>query len=98
MPVIFAIDRAHRFRPQATMRELAQWQIVGGGPLSSNIAECGGLFADERIQIHVTPTHYLLHPSPAAMAAMTIAVNATRPRSRGRLDDRVGQPHRADQN
>ncbi len=85
MPVIFAIDRAHRFPSQATMRELTEWQIVGGGPLSSNIAECGGLFAEDRIQLHVTPTHYLLHPSPTAMAAMTIAVNATRPRLRGRL-------------
>jgi choline dehydrogenase len=95
MPVIFAIDAAHRFEPQVTMRQLAQWQIVGGGPLSSNIAECGGLFADEQIQIHVTPTHYLLHPSPAAMAAMTIAVNATRPRSRGRLTIESADPHAA---
>lgn len=36
-------------------------------------------------QIHVTPTHYLLHPDPRAPAAMTIGVNLCDPHSRGRL-------------
>lgn len=85
MPVIFGIQSHHRFPPQSSTAEIARWQSVGSGPLASNIAECGGLYENDRIQIHVTPTHYLTHPGPDAAAAMTIAVNATRPKSRGRL-------------
>ncbi len=85
MPVIFGIDSQLRFDPRASMRDLARWQTTGGGPVSSNIAECGGLFNDGKYQIHVTPTHYLTHPKPNSPAAMTMAVNVTAPASRGRI-------------
>ncbi len=85
MPVIFRIQSQHRFPTQSSTADIARWQTVGSGPLASNIAECGGLYENGRIQIHVTPTHYLTYPGPDAAAAMTIAVNATKPKSRGRL-------------
>lgn len=37
----------------------------------------------EEFQVHVTPTHYLLHPGQQSPAAMTIGVNLCSPRSRG---------------
>lgn len=36
-------------------------------------------------QVHVTPTHYLTHPSDSAVSAMTIGVNVCRPKSRGTI-------------
>ncbi len=85
MPVIFGVDPAYRFGSRSSVREIARWQTVGGGPLSSNIAECGGLFRGGRCQIHVTPTHYLAYPGSDETSAMTIAVDFTKPKSRGRL-------------
>ncbi len=92
MPVIFGVDATHQFAVRPSPRDIACWQTVGSGPLSSNIAECGGLFKDGRIQIHVTPTHFLTHPDPSAAAAMTVAVNATQPKSRGRLSISAADP------
>jgi len=37
----------------------------------------------EEFQVHVTPTHYLTHPSESAPPAMTIGVNLCLPKSRG---------------
>lgn len=37
----------------------------------------------DEFQVHVTPTHYLTHPSESAVAAMTIGVNLCSPKSRG---------------
>ena len=92
MPVIFAVDRQFRFPDRPTVRDVTRWQTVGSGPLASNIAECGGLFLNQQIQIHVTPTHYLTYPGPDAAAAMTIAVNAALPKSRGRLSITSADP------
>ena len=85
MPVVFGIGEQNRFPTRCGMRDIANWQILGGGPLASNLAECGGLFLDERLQLHVTPTHYLTHPSARSIAAMTIGVNPVAPQSAGRL-------------
>lgn len=84
MPVVFEVDVAARFITTPSDLDLTQWQNEGGGPVSSNIAECGGLFQDDSIQIHVTPTHYLSYPS-GNPSAMTIAVNVSQPEARGRL-------------
>tara|TARA_R110002049_G_scaffold4601_5_gene32044 strand:- start:69771 stop:71192 length:1422 start_codon:yes stop_codon:yes gene_type:complete len=92
MPVVFALPDRQRFPSQWTSRQVARWQTVRTGPLASNLAECGGLFADNQIQIHVTPTHYLTYPSDRAAAAMTIGVNATHPKSRGRLQIDSSRP------
>jgi choline dehydrogenase len=92
MPVVFGLHDRDRFPTQSTARDIVRWQTVGSGPLASNLAECGGLFVNDRLQIHVTPTHYLTHPHHRAAAAMTIGVNATNPRSRGRLTLRSSRP------
>jgi choline dehydrogenase len=91
MPVIFELPASARFQSQPSIRELARWQHLGGGPLASNIAECGGLFEKGRFQIHVTPTHYLTYPGPKAAAAMTVGVNVTQPHSRGRVTVVAGE-------
>lgn len=46
----------------------------------------------DQFQVHLTPTHYLLHPSDRTPAAMTVGVNLCRPRSRGRLTIRSADP------
>ncbi|MFK8112472.1 MAG: GMC family oxidoreductase [Rubripirellula sp.] len=83
MPVIFETESKMKFDAAATAQDIARWQIVGRGPLSSNIAECGGLFSKSRVQIHVTPTHYLSYPKPSVASVMTLGVNLTQPQSRG---------------
>lgn len=40
----------------------------------------------DEFQVHVTPTHYLTHPSDAAVAALTLGVNLCQPRSTGRVE------------
>jgi len=84
MPVIFQVRSGH-FPVRSSTRSLAQWQTIGSGPLASNLAECGGLFQNNTIQIHVTPTHYLTHPKQAEHAFMTIGVSATQPQSMGQI-------------
>lgn len=86
MPVVFRVPGRHAFDGhRCDVRQLARWQAVGGGPVASNLAECGGWLGGGSIQMHVTPTHYLKHPSPTSPPAMTIGVNVTAPDSRGSL-------------
>ncbi len=88
MPIVFAIDNASRFPSVQIMHDLARFRIAATGPLSSNLAECGGIISamtSSPVQVHVTPTHYLLHPHPRAPAAMTIGVNLCQPHSRGHV-------------
>tara|TARA_R110002073_G_scaffold29177_15_gene92143 strand:+ start:1797 stop:3260 length:1464 start_codon:yes stop_codon:yes gene_type:complete len=99
MPVVFPTHDAARFDLNVSPRDLVRFDTLGRGPLASNIAEAGGLFANDTIQIHVTPTHYLRFPQPGAPAAMTIAVNPARPKSRGQLAIRsldASEPPRID--
>ncbi len=87
MPIIFSLETCHRFPTTHPMQDLARWHFAGTGPLTSNLAECGGVLGEgqKACQIHVTPTHYLLHPSDHAPAAMTVAVSVCHPESRGSL-------------
>ncbi|EMI19799.1 glucose-methanol-choline oxidoreductase [Rhodopirellula maiorica SM1] len=85
MPVIFSTEPSARFDLRVSPRDLTRFDALGRGPLTSNIAEAGGLFNNGALQIHVTPTHYLRFPQPGSPAAMTIAVNATQPKSCGHL-------------
>ena len=92
MPVIFAIDSAERFDPLATIANWPNGKSLAAAhkrPTSPSVAGC--LFNDQ-IQIHITPTHYLLFPNPEAPAAMTIAANATRPKSRGNVTIESADP------
>lgn len=87
MPVIFDVPADAAFPAAWSPRHLARWQSTGTGPIASNLAECG-LFAGEgsrKVQVHVTPTDYLRHPSATAAAAITIGVTLSHPRSRGRV-------------
>ncbi len=95
MPIIFGVSDRPRFPTQPSVADLARWQIAGTGPLASNLAESGGIYQipigathhllerAEEFQVHVTPTHYLTHPSESAVAAMTIGINLCLPKSRG---------------
>ena len=81
MPVVFKSAADHA--PRAMTAAISRFENAGAGPLTCNLAECGGLSDDGRFQLHITPTDYLRYP--AAGAGLSIAVNATGPRSRGRL-------------
>jgi len=91
MPVIFQV-RSGRFSSHASVQDIARWQTMGTGPLASNLAECGGLFLQESVQIHVTPTHYLSYPKLTDCAFMTLGVNATQPQSTGLLQLQSSSP------
>lgn len=87
MPLIFSVAPAHRFATEPSVQDLARFQISGTGPLASNLAESGMLHDVEGncFQLHVTPTHYLLHPDRRAPAAMTLGVNISKPASHGNI-------------
>lgn len=84
MPVIYE-TRGTPFPSQPSTRELARWQTMGQGAISSNLAECGGLFCDQKFQLHVTPTNYLTYPKQSAKAVMTLGISLSQPTSRGSL-------------
>lgn len=85
MPVVFGTHRDHSPRAEDTMQSLARWQHAGTGPMTCNLAECGGFSSDDVFQWHVTPTDYLRYPAASAHPACTLGVSLTRPRSRGRV-------------
>ncbi|TWU60333.1 Alcohol dehydrogenase [acceptor] [Rubripirellula tenax] len=91
MPVIFETKSKNIFRLDPAVRDVAKWMVTGAGSVSSNIAECGGLFDGGRFQVHVTPTNYLTFPKLSDTAMMTIAINLTRPRSSGTVT--LSSPH-----
>ncbi|MGB0758849.1 MAG: GMC family oxidoreductase [Rubripirellula sp.] len=91
MPMIFQV-RSGRFPSHPSVQDIARWQTMGTGPLASNLAECGGLFMQDSVQIHVTPTHYLSYPKQADQAYMTLGVNATQPQSLGMLQLQSSNP------
>lgn len=93
MPVIYQTKSKDRFAIDPGPRDVARHQTLGGGPLSSNVAEAGGLFGGDAFQIHVTPTHYLTFPKPSSTPMMTIAVNATSPESMGSIRLRSKEPN-----
>lgn len=91
-PVIFATGRRERFPTTFSPLDRLRWRLLGSGPPASNLAEAGGFVvgdapgtADDLIQLHLTPTHYLVHPHAQAPAAVSLAVTPSRPRSAGAL-------------
>ena len=91
MPIVFK-TKSGRYASEASPRDLARWQTIGTGPIASNLAECGGLFQKQSIQLHVTPTHYLTYPKPSTDSFMTIGVNLTQPQSTGLIRMRSADP------
>src|SRR5690606_28817017 len=45
MPVVFALPSGKRFPAPFTPHDLARWQISGTGPIASNLAEAGAIYA-----------------------------------------------------
>ncbi len=99
MPIIFSTADQTPFPSSAlsSKREIDSDPLIG--PISSNLAECGGTFvlkhdgSDFESQIHLTPTHYLLYPQERAPAAMTLGVNLCNPLSRGNIQLENGNIH-----
>ncbi|XZE52399.1 GMC family oxidoreductase [Planctomycetaceae bacterium SH139] len=78
-----------------TPRELARWQAVGSGPVTSNLAEAGLIcdLPEGRMQLFVTPTDYLRHPHGGHSQQLTIGVVAAHPQSCGTIH--ITSPHAA---
>lgn len=98
IPFVFPVRCTSASRPVEwfsnswSPRDLARWQATGGGPVASNLAECGilspRLHESDRqnaFQLHCTPTDYLRYPRPGGAPALSIAVNGSWPNSRGRV-------------
>ncbi|QEG38874.1 GMC family oxidoreductase [Roseimaritima ulvae] len=93
MPVVYSTPALVPFRLPRALRDVARWQTMGSGPLTSNLAEVGGFASvtvasrdtPATVQFHVTPTDYLRYPADGSTAAMTLAVTDSQPRSRGRV-------------
>ncbi|TWU57770.1 GMC family oxidoreductase [Rubripirellula reticaptiva] len=85
MPVIFETNFKDTFRLNPSARDVARWQVMGTGPVVSNLAESGGLFRGGEFQVHVTPTHYLTFPADSVAPMMTLAINLTRSKSSGQI-------------
>ena len=85
MPLIWRVPGEPFAAGPWTTRAICEWTHGWGGPIASNIAECGGLSPDGLYQVHVTPTDYLRFPQAGAPSAMSIGVNLTRPTSRGKV-------------
>jgi choline dehydrogenase len=85
VPLVHRTSDRELFPTHWSPRQLARWRAVGRGPVTSNLAEAG-LFhgsGEERIQMFVTPTDYLRHPTASRHAAMSIGVVLSHPSSRG---------------
>jgi len=104
MPVIFGLNHRDRFPTHFSPADLARWQIAASGPLASNLAEAGGIYAirpsemahplavTTEFQVHTTPTHYLTYPSAGSVAAMTVGVNLCQPQSTGSITLQSSHP------
>jgi len=104
MPVIFGLNHRDRFPTDFSPADLARWQIAATGPLASNLAEAGGIYAippsesrhpqaaTPEFQVHTTPTHYLTYPSAGSVAAMTVGVNLCQPQSIGSITLQSSHP------
>ncbi|MGN6135767.1 MAG: GMC family oxidoreductase [Aureliella sp.] len=100
MPVVLRMKTLAGL-PYRFSREMRQrYRRSGTGPLASNLAEVGAMLgqvqladaADDeaadtpRVQLHVTPTHYLKYPLlPAPADCMSIGITPLHPASRGRV-------------
>lgn len=86
-PASFSTPHTTAFPQAWSPRQLARWKSIGTGPIASNIAEAG-LFhgqGSRQIQLHLTPTDYLRHPTRSIQGMMTLGVTLARPQSCGGL-------------
>ncbi|MGN6545148.1 MAG: GMC family oxidoreductase, partial [Aureliella sp.] len=100
LPVVFQMRSADGLPYRFDAAARRQFRESASGPLASNLAEVGALFgqaalagaspseaaATPRIQLLVTPTHYLKYPRLTATTdCMSIAITPLHPASRGRI-------------
>ena len=99
VPAMWYTPRSRALWEQAGARNLARWQLMHNGPLTTNVAESGGFSRSEEglpapdIQWHALPTPYqnggLTDPS---IRALSLLVTLVAVGSRGRIRLRSADP------
>jgi choline dehydrogenase len=99
VPAMWHTPRSRALWEQAGARNLARWQLMHNGPLTTNVAESGGFSRSEEglpapdIQWHALPTPYqnggLTDPS---IRALSLLVTLVAVGSRGRIRLRSADP------
>ncbi len=99
VPAMWHTPRSRALWEQAGARNLARWQLMHNGPLTTNVAESGGFSRSEEglpapdIQWHALPTPYqnggLTDPSTRALSLLVTLVAVG---SRGRIRLRSADP------
>ncbi len=99
VPAMWYTPRSRGLWEQAGARNLARWQLLHSGPLTTNVAEAGGFSRSEEglpapdIQWHALPTPYqnggLTDPS---IRALSLLVTLVAVGSRGRIRLRSADP------
>ncbi|REE98597.1 GMC family oxidoreductase [Thermomonospora umbrina] len=99
-PALWSTPGIKALWENGTARQFVKWQALGRGPLSSNVAECGGFTRTVEglpapdLQYHVLPTPFVnegLTETPQRL--MTVLVTAVAVASRGRLTLRSASPY-----
>ncbi|MGD0067100.1 MAG: GMC family oxidoreductase N-terminal domain-containing protein [Streptosporangiaceae bacterium] len=103
LPVIWSTPRLRGLWEKSGNAGLLRWQLSHRGPLTSNVAECGGFAHSEPgllapdLQLHVLPAPYrdqgLADPAQRAMSVLVGLIDvASRGRIRLRSDDPRHRP------
>ena len=96
---MWATPRSRGLWEQAGPRNLARWQLLHSGPLTSNVAEAGGFWRSDPalpapdIQWHVLPVPYQNYGlADPAIRAMSVLITLVAVGSRGRIRLRSTDP------
>jgi choline dehydrogenase len=96
---MWATPRSRGLWEQAGPRNLARWQLLHSGPLTSNVAEAGGFWRSDPalpapdIQWHVLPVPYQNYGlADPAIRAMSVLITLVAVGSRGRIRLRGADP------
>ena len=96
---MWATPRSRGLWEQAGPRNLARWQLMHSGPLTSNVAEAGGFWRSDPalpapdIQWHVLPVPYQNYGlADPAIRALSVLITLVAVGSRGRIRLRTADP------
>jgi choline dehydrogenase len=96
---MWATPRSRGLWEQAGPRNLARWQLMHSGPLTSNVAEAGGFWRSDPalpapdIQWHVLPVPYQNYGlADPAIRALSVLITLVSVGSRGRIRLRTADP------
>jgi choline dehydrogenase len=96
---MWATPRSRGLWEQAGPRNLARWQVLHSGPLTSNVAEAGGFWRSDPalpapdIQWHVLPVPYQNYGlADPAIRALSVLITLVAVGSRGRIRLRTADP------